>query len=91
MQGYRVVDDSTSDRTPQELTAVSWAAFCTESDPQEDVTYRIQALDSNSLFDRLKLAAHMLREKKSKLREKMQEAGLKFRKDELDEDSSAES
>ena len=28
-QGYRVADD-TGERTAQELTAMSWAAFCTD-------------------------------------------------------------
>lgn len=84
-QGYCVVD-KTSDRTPQELTAISWAAFCTELLLEDDATFRIQALDSDSLFDRLKLASHMLRDKKAQLRVKMQKAGLKFRGEDLDED-----
>jgi len=84
-QGYQMVD-KTGDRTPQELTAISWAAYCTGLLPEEDATYRIQALDSDNLFDRLKLALHMLREKKAQLRVKMQKAGLKFRSEDLDED-----
>ena len=65
------------ERTPQELTAVSWAAFCTNLLPEEDATYRIQALDCDNLFDRLKLANHMLREKKILLEKKMKRAGIK--------------
>jgi Lon protease-like protein len=85
-QGYQVTQ-ATGDRSPQELTAISWAAFCTDLLPEEDATYRIQALDCDNLFDRLKLAAQMLRSKKERIREKMEKAGLKFRGDE-DEDFS---
>ena len=65
---------------------MSWAAFCTDLNPDEDITFRIQALDSDSLFERLKLASHMLGNKKAKLRVKMQKAGLKFRGEDLDQD-----
>lgn len=85
-QGYCVPQDSKVDRTPQELTAVSWAAFCTNVLPEEDAPYRIQALDAEDLFERLKLASHMLREKKNQLRQLMEKAGLKFKNDDLDED-----
>eukprot|EP00522_Entomoneis_paludosa_P012286 CAMPEP_0172452904 /NCGR_PEP_ID=MMETSP1065-20121228/10428_1 /TAXON_ID=265537 /ORGANISM="Amphiprora paludosa, Strain CCMP125" /LENGTH=391 /DNA_ID=CAMNT_0013205039 /DNA_START=87 /DNA_END=1262 /DNA_ORIENTATION=- len=74
------------ERTPRELVATSWSAFCTELVPSEDATYRIQAMDADHLFERLKLAAHMLREKKAQLRVKMQKAGIKFRGEDLDED-----
>ena len=84
-QGYRVTDD-TGERSAQELTAISWAAFCTDLLPSEDSTYRIQALDSDQLFERLKLASKMLREKKAQLRVKMHKAGIKFRGEDLDED-----
>lgn len=75
-----------SDRTAQELTAISWAAFCTEVLAEDDATYRIQALDSESLLDRLKLASHMLQEKKTQLQTKLIKAGLR---DDDDEDSSS--
>lgn len=84
-QGYRVTDD-TGDRSAQELTAMSWAAFCTNLLPSEESTFRIQALDCNNLFERLKLAAQMLRETKARLRVKMHKAGIKFRGEDLDED-----
>ena len=73
-----------SDRSPQELTALSWASFCTELVPDEDTTFKIQALDCDDLFERLKLASDMLRAKKADLKEKMKKAGLTFR-DEEDE------
>jgi hypothetical protein len=84
-QGYAVRSgaDSTIDRTPQELTAVSWAAFCTEILPDADAAYRIQALDYDNLFDRLKLALLVLRQKKEQLKAKMDKAGIKFRSDDL--------
>jgi hypothetical protein len=84
-QGYRVTDD-TGTRSARELTAISWAAFCTDILSSEESTYRIQALDSDNLFERLKLASQMLREKKARLRVKMQKAGIKFRGEDLDED-----
>lgn len=85
-QGYCVPKSSDLERTPQELTALSWAAFCTNVLPGEDANFRIQALDSNDLFDRLKLGSHMLREKKNQLREQIKKAGLKFKGEEFDED-----
>jgi len=84
-QGY-VSSSASSERTPQELTALSWAAFCTNVLPEEDAAFRIQALDCEDLFDRLKLASHMLRDKKNKLRQQMEKAGLKFKGEELDEE-----
>jgi ribosomal protein S18 acetylase RimI-like enzyme len=76
-QGYQVAS-ATGDRTPQELTAISWAAFCTELIPEVDATFRIQALDCDNLFDRLKLASGLMRQKKALLRAKMEKAGLKL-------------
>ena len=79
-------DDATisRDRTPQELTAISWAAFCTELLPEQEATYRIQALDSDNLFDRLKLASYMLRHKKAQLRTKLEKAGLPIKGDDME-------
>jgi Lon protease-like protein len=74
----------TVERSPQDLTAISWAAFCTEIFAEQDAMYRIQALDFDNLFDRLKLAYYMLREKKNKTMAQIQKAGLK-RKDSDDE------
>jgi hypothetical protein len=80
-QGYRLVTTTDTgnknDRTPQELTAISWAAFCTEIVPDADATFRIQAMDSKNLFERLKLASHVLRQKKAVLQTRMVKAGLK--------------
>ena len=84
-QGYCISQGSNIERTPQELTALSWAAFCTNVIPDEDATFRIQALDCDSLFDRLKLASHMFREKKNQLKKQMEKAGLKFKGEEFDE------
>lgn len=86
-QGYQVpaVAATTTDRTAQELTAISWAAFCTELLPEVDATFRIQALDCDNLFDRLKLASGLMRQKKAMLRARMEKAGLKFGIDDFDE------
>lgn len=80
-QGYCVATNKDLERSPQELTALSWAAFCADLFPEEedDATFRIKALDSASLFDRLKLASQMLREKKNQLKSQMEKAGLKFK------------
>lgn len=68
-QGYMISSDrKESERDIQDLAAISWAAFCTND---VDDKYRIQALDINSLFDRLKLGSYMLREKKAELEAKL--------------------
>lgn len=85
-QGYMTRQGGiTIDRSPQELTAISWAAFCTNILPAEDVLVRIQALDCQDLFERLKLAAHMLKEKKNSLKVAMKKAGIPFKGEEFDE------
>jgi hypothetical protein len=85
-QGYCVSKGSDLERSPQELSALCWAAFCTEVLLEEDATFRIQALDCDNLFERLKLASHMLREKKNRLKQQMEKSGLKFRGEEFDEE-----
>jgi len=91
-QGYRVVTGNTTAdnslvRTPQELTAVSWAAFCTDILPPtiHDISIRIQALDTTKLFDRLKLALQMLKGKETKLKQEMEKAGIQFRSNNSDD------
>lgn len=39
-------------------------------------TRRIQALDSDNLFERLKLASHMLRQQESQLKADLVKAGI---------------
>ena len=74
-QGYAFTDISGS-KTPQELTAISWAAFCTDLVPEAWPTARIQAMDSDNLFERLKLASHTLRETETKLKDQLVQAGI---------------
>jgi hypothetical protein len=76
-QGYQLFNQDTGDRTARELTAISWAAFCTEIVPEQDAMFRVQALDTDNLFDRLKLAVYMLREKKKRLAVQIEKSGLK--------------
>lgn len=76
-QGYALRKQDGVDRTPQELTSISWAAFCTEVLQEDEATFRIQALDSENLLDRLKLASHMLQERKAQLQTRMEKAGLR--------------
>jgi hypothetical protein len=54
--------------------------------PEEDASFRVQAIDAEDLFERLKLASHMLRQKKNQVRQLMQKAGLKFKGEEFDEE-----
>ena len=75
-------------RTPQELTAVSWAAFCSELLSETDAPFRVQALCTETLFDRLKLASAMLQRKKKLLRTRMETAGLRLSGEELDDDDN---
>ena len=60
-------------RSVQHLTALSWSAFCIAP---MDVTYKLQALDCDDLFDRLKLAAYALRELRSKMEAKVALLGI---------------
>ena len=77
-QGYQVkAGSSVEERSPRDLMAISWAAFSTELVPAEAATYRIQAMDADNLFDRLKLAHFYLKEKKEKLQDKMTKAGIR--------------
>ena len=84
-QGYCVSDGSTIDRTPRELAAVAWAAFSTELFLEEDAPARIQALDTDSLLERLKLASHLLKEKKNKLKDVMKKNDIKFKGEDPDD------
>eukprot|EP00571_Detonula_confervacea_P017726 CAMPEP_0172311418 /NCGR_PEP_ID=MMETSP1058-20130122/14662_1 /TAXON_ID=83371 /ORGANISM="Detonula confervacea, Strain CCMP 353" /LENGTH=432 /DNA_ID=CAMNT_0013024585 /DNA_START=57 /DNA_END=1355 /DNA_ORIENTATION=+ len=65
-------------RTPKELTAISWAAFCTgeKNDIKRDVV-KIQALDITNVLQRLQLASAMLREEKKVWKAKLALAGMK--------------
>lgn len=110
-QGYTISAQTSpeeSERSAQDLTAISWAAFTSfpkhykEEHPlkkstssasttavDENINYRIQALDTDDLFERLKLASYMLREEKAELQAKLALAGLKYKR--LDDDDSSSS
>merc|ERR1712032_505026 len=77
-QGYCCPAQNIGDFTPQELTAISWAAFCTDIVSEADASFRVQALDCEILFDRLKLAAQMLDGKKKYLEARLEKAGIQF-------------
>lgn len=85
-QGYQTATGP-SERTPQELTALSWAAFCSELLPDTDAPFRVQALCSETLFDRLKVASAMLQRKKKLLRARMEKAGVRLSREDLDDSS----
>lgn len=87
-QGYvsSMQDSTDNGRAPKELAAVSWAAFMTEIMLEEDATYRIQAMDETDIFERLKLASYMLREKRDRLQKKLNIADMRNKsKDDDDE------
>jgi hypothetical protein len=82
-QGY--ITPTTSNkpsRTLKDLTAISWAAFCTselDSNNAEDMqqnVFKIQALDTTNVLTRLQLGAAMLRMEKQKWRAKLALAGM---------------
>lgn len=72
--------NSLSRRSPKELAAVSWASYMTEILPEQDATYRIQAMDETDVFERLKLASYMLREKRDRLQKQLDNAEVKKKK-----------
>lgn len=73
---------SECERSAQDLTALSWAAFCAD---EVSETIRVQALDSDDLFDRLKMASYMLREEKAELEAKLALTEAKLKDDDDDE------
>ena len=79
-------------RTPKDLAAISWAAFCTgdKNNIQRDVM-KIQALDMVNVLQRLQLAAAMLREEKKKWVAKLALAGITDIMNEGENDGGAES
>ena len=85
-QGYisQTIDTkNTSIRTLKDLTAISWAVFCTSTDSEDislaDVAqynvFKIQALDNTNVLQRLNLGAAMLRMEKKKLKAKLAVVG----------------
>lgn len=87
-QGYMVSPSSSlscfdigqKQRSIQDLTAISWAVFCSSEEKEDKtVTIRIQALDSSKLLDRLYMGLFVLREKKKYLEEKLALVGRRKR------------
>merc|ERR1711933_471189 len=87
-QGYMVspssslgcIDIGQKQRSIQDLTAISWAVFCSSEEKEDKtVTIRIQALDSSKLLDRLYMGLFVLREKKKDLEEKLALVGRRKR------------
>lgn len=82
-QGYMVSTKCNDEqRSVQDLTAISWSAFCTND--VGDMA-RIQALDCDDLFDRLRMGSHMLREKKAELEAKLALSDVKLLDDDEDD------
>ncbi len=88
--GYVTPSTPTSDnlskptiRSPKDLTALSWAAFCTadpsdltEAEELQQNVFKIQALDMTNVMTRLQLSAAMLRMEKKRLQAKLALAGM---------------
>ena len=79
---YKIIDndvnnnDTQYDHDIRSLTAISWAVFSAMDEKESSSSsstsmnlhnYRLRALDYGTLFDRLKLAQYMLREKELRL------------------------
>lgn len=87
-QGYVIQPTAGSDtpstdkknpaRSPKDLTAISWACFCTgEKDNMQQNVFKIQALDMTSPLQRLHLGAALMRMEKKKLQAKLSLVGLR--------------
>ena len=72
-QGYMLSSSTTSQRSVQELTAISWAAFATEAVDDLDAQFRVQALDTDDLVERLKLGLFLLNEKRKLIENMLQQ------------------
>ena len=72
-QGYMLSSSSQSQRSVQELTAISWAAFATEAVDDLDAQFRVQALDTDDLVERLKLGLFLLNEKRRLIENMLQQ------------------
>jgi hypothetical protein len=72
-QGYMLSSSSQSKRSIQELTAISWAAFATEAVDDLDAQFRVQALDTDNLVERLKLGLFLLNEKRKLVENMLQQ------------------
>ena len=68
-QCYKI--NTSNDERIKSLTSLSWAVFIAideqDSNTMNLYNYRVRALDYDTLFDRLKLAQYMLREKELRL------------------------
>jgi len=99
-QGYiSSKDEASSQRSLQELTAISWAAFQSDRLLEDDedvlfamnengqlvasseVLFRIQALSSSSLEERMKLALQYIQQKKLELKQSLEKLGIKYDND----------
>ena len=85
LQPTRAADNITDEkfalRSPKDLTAISWAAFCTGSNDgsKESIqrqAMQIQALDMTNVIKRMQLASAMLREEQKNLKAKLALAGI---------------
>lgn len=84
-------DDEDKYRTAKELVAVSFAAFMSEEtvpDDQRSATFRIQAMDERSMFERLKLASMMMKEKRNFMEQKISKTRKQLENDEDAGDAS---
>lgn len=70
-QGYKFcsLQNDASQRSFKELTAISWAYFCSELNNSDILSYRLRALEITNLCQRLSLARSMMKELRSELRD----------------------
>jgi hypothetical protein len=69
-QGYKLLPSQLDcdGRSLKDLTALSWAYFCSEDNSADILSYRLRALEITDVCERLKLARTMMIELRSELR-----------------------
>jgi hypothetical protein len=69
-QGYKILSSQSEyvGRSLKDLTALSWAYFCSEDNSADILSYRLRALEITDVSERLALARTMMMELRSELR-----------------------
>jgi len=86
-QGYTLSNsDASTTRSIQDLTALSWAYFNCENDPLDIISYRLRALESVNLCERMNLALSMMIERRTKLVNLLRKNKIDLRNEEEEDD-----
>ncbi len=79
-------DSNNIDKSIQDLTALSWAYFCSENDPLDIISYRLRAIESVDVCERMELALSMMKERKAKITKMLGDTTIDTRNNDEDED-----